>query len=84
MAQQTAVEWLDNELWKLRLKVRGQEISIDIYFKEEAKLILQAKEMEKQQKKDAWVDGNGTQRCIANKEVDECFDNYYTEVYGKE
>jgi len=44
----------------------------------------QAKEMEKEQKKDAWVDGNHTQRCIANKEVDECFDNYYTEVYGKE
>jgi hypothetical protein len=45
-------------------------------------LIQRAKEMDKEQKKDAWVDGNHTQRCIANKEVDECFDNYYTEVYG--
>jgi hypothetical protein len=81
MAQQTAVEWLDNELWKLRLKVRGQEISIDIYFKEEAKLILQSKEMEKQRIINAFdcaLFGHGI-----NGEPCASGGKYYTQTYGK-
>jgi len=55
--KQTAVDLLDNELWNLRLKLRGGEISFDLYFEQEAKLIVQAKEMEKQQIKDAYEQG---------------------------
>jgi hypothetical protein len=58
MEQQTGVEWLDNELWKLRLKLRGGEISIKFYLEEERRLILQAKEMEKQQIETAKILGH--------------------------
>jgi hypothetical protein len=58
MAQQTAVEWLDNELWKLRLKLRGGEISIKFYLEQEARLIIQAKQMEKEQRKNDITDYN--------------------------
>jgi hypothetical protein len=58
MAQQTAVEWLDNELWKLRLKLRGGEVSIKFYLEQEARLILQAKGMEKEQRKNDITDYN--------------------------
>jgi hypothetical protein len=49
MSKQTAVEWLDNELWALKLKLRGGEISLDFYFEQKIKLINQAKKMEKEQ-----------------------------------
>lgn len=74
MAQQTAVDWFHNELYKFingNSEFNGPQI------------LEQAKEIEKQQKKDAWVDGNGTQRCITSKEEDECFDDYYEITYGK-
>jgi hypothetical protein len=79
MAQQTAVEWFAE-----RLTLNGLADYLTV--EEESlynKLKEQAKEMEKKQKKRAWVDGNGTQMCITSKEVDECFDDYYTETYGK-
>lgn len=57
MTQQTAVEWLDNELWKIRLKLRGGEISIGLYSEQEVKLIEQAKQMEKQQIVDSFDAG---------------------------
>jgi hypothetical protein len=73
--KQTAVEWLDNQLWNLRLKLRGGEISFNLYFEQEVKLIEQAKEMEKQQKIDAY----DYHRCIGNFENGE---QYYNETYG--
>lgn len=42
----TAVEWFDDELWELRLKLRGGEISIQLYCEEELRLIKQAKQMD--------------------------------------
>lgn len=44
--KQTAVKWLDKELWSLRLQLRGGEISIQDFGKQEIKLLEQAKEME--------------------------------------
>jgi hypothetical protein len=70
MAQQTAVEWLIKELGIVDDSLLFPKVE-------------QAKEMEKEQNKDAWVDGNGTQRCITSKEEDECFDDYYEITYGK-
>jgi hypothetical protein len=67
MAQQTAVEWFYQRILANNIEAVYQ----------------QAKKMEKQQKKYAWVDGNGTQMCITSKDVDECFDDYYTQTYGK-
>jgi hypothetical protein len=79
MAQHTAVEWLDNELWKLRLKLRGGEVSIKFYLKQEARLILQAEEMFQQQIEAAWKRGDGEHDKVA----DELSKKYYTETYGK-
>jgi hypothetical protein len=80
MAQQTAVEWFAE-----RLTLNGLADYLTV--EEESlynKLKEQAKEMEKKQKKRAWVDGNGTQMCITSKDVDECFDDYYNENYKSE
>ena len=71
---QTSVEWLDNELWKLRLNLRGGEVSIKFYLEQEARLILQAKEMEKEQHKYTWYDSR-VNTCIP-------FEDYYTQTYG--
>jgi hypothetical protein len=75
---QTSVEWLDNELWKLRLKLRGGEISIKFYFEQEVKLIEQAKEMEKQQAFEFWQGGI---KCT--EEGGKSFDQYYNETFKK-
>jgi hypothetical protein len=78
MAQQTAVEWLDNKLWKLRLKLRAGKISIKFYLEQEARLILQAKEMFQEQIEDSFVAGDerGTKDIPFNAE------QYYTQTYG--
>jgi hypothetical protein len=69
--KQTAVEWL-------ALYIKGiTNLNCN-------EVIDQAKAMEKEQQKDAWVDGNNTEICRRSIEVDECFNYYYTEVYGKE
>jgi|LakMenE01Jun11ns_1017448.scaffolds.fasta_scaffold9198005_2 beta-phosphoglucomutase-like phosphatase (HAD superfamily) len=72
MAQQTAVEQLENYMIE------------NFHLTEEALYeFKQAKEMEKQQKKAAWVDGIKTQRIIKSTEVDKYFEQYYTQTYGK-
>lgn len=50
----TSVEWLDNELWKLRLLLRSGDITYRLYFVEEEKLFQQAKEKNKKEIIDAW------------------------------
>jgi hypothetical protein len=72
MAQKTAVEWLHLKLKEWANLHSGFDT-----------LIQQAKEMEKQQKKAAWVDGIKTQRIIKSTEVDKYFEQYYTQTYGK-
>jgi hypothetical protein len=74
----TAVEWLDNELWKLRLKLRGAEISFDFYCEQEVKLIKQAKAMEKEQIEDAYWEG-GQDVPMSAKQCKQ----YYNETYGE-
>jgi len=76
MAQQTAVEQLYERLERMIPRT-------EMYNRDKIIYLEQAKEMEKKQKKRAWVDGNDTQRCITSKEVDECFDIYYNETYEK-
>ena len=70
MAQQTSVEQLINYM-KENFHLTDESLQ----------KFEQAKEMEKQQMKWAWVDGNDTDRCIRSTEVDECFDDYYTQTY---
>lgn len=80
MEQQTAVEWLDIELWKLRLKLRGGEISLGLYGEQEVKIIEQAKAMEKEQIIETWKHGNLPTflgRVLTAEE-------YYNETFGGE
>lgn len=80
MENLTAVEWLDDEMWKLRLLFRSGDISIPLYFQKEEKLFEQAKQMEKQQLIDAhtigYVIGGG------NGDLYDC-KQYIEETYGK-
>jgi hypothetical protein len=79
MPLQTSVEWLDSELWKLRLKLRGEEISLTFYCEQEVKLIEKAKEMEKEQITYAY--NNGVDDAYADEY--RAMDDYYTQTYKK-
>jgi hypothetical protein len=84
MAQQTAVEWLVKQLTILDKELDGRRKNEDatVFKLNPNKLYEQAKEMDKLQKKGAWVDGIKTQRIIKSTEVDEYFEQYYTQNYG--
>jgi len=83
MSKQTAVEWLDNELWALKLKLRGGEISLDFYFEQKIKLINHAKQMEKEHIMDAHIAGMEFIAVDPNKYVEDA-EQYYNETYKKE
>jgi hypothetical protein len=82
MSKQTAVEWLDNELWALKLKLRGGEISLDFYFEQKIKLINQAKQMEKEQIKEAYM--SALPYGLEYSHYDKYANKYYNETYKKE
>jgi len=78
--KQTAVEWYESKLIQLDIDFGGHKN----YWIKRKEIRDQAKAMEKEQQKDAWVDGNNTEICRRSIDVDECFNYYYAEVYGKE
>lgn len=83
MVQQTAVDWLAKELWSLRLQLRGGEISIQDFGKQEIKLLEQAKQIEEEQIAESWNDGNFLGR---NPNILADYDNgkkYFIETYKK-
>ena len=73
--QQTAVEWLINELQKTRDYQRvineANQSSTSV-----RDVIDQAKEMEKEKLEDAWVEG------VKNWNPSKSFEQYYNEKYG--
>jgi hypothetical protein len=79
MPLQTSVEWLDSELWKLRLKLRGEEISLTFYFEQEVKLIEQAKEMHKEEITEAHLQGLFAKHTMRGEAQAE---QYYTQTYN--
>jgi len=74
MKQQTAVEWLYNELSKNNTSID----SVIERINKESSIWEQAKEMEEQQMLEFW---NGGIDCT---EGGVCFDQYYNETYKKE
>ena len=79
MAQQTAVEWLIEQM----IKEISKHISIEITPRG-SELIEQAKQMEKEQISKAWDDGDYA--YFYSKETGREFENgeqYYNETYGK-
>ena len=77
MAQQTAVEWLEQEINRIGIK----ESNTPQWLTE---LYEQAKQMEKEQISKAWDDGDYA--YFHSKETGRDFDNgeqYYNETYNK-
>jgi len=74
---QTAVEWLEQEIRKLNIKVDGaiQDSAI--------KILEQAKQMEREQHKDTWDAGmsEGIGTTMGSLDYDGEFINYYNETY---
>ena len=66
MSTQTAVEWLEDQIFK-----SAKFIDIDLF-----QVIEQAKEMEKEQMLDSWVDGT------IHWDSEKTFEQYYNETYG--
>ena len=76
MVQQTAVEWLENNL------IGNPHFEED--FRHNRKVFEQAKQMEKEQISKAWDDGDYA--YFYSKETGRDFDNgeeYYNETYGE-
>ena len=76
--KQTAVEWYEQEINLLIEKYQSNEISQREFITMKHNLFYQAKEMEKQQIKDAWEDAEGY-NDLTNKNLAE---QYYNETYG--
>jgi hypothetical protein len=78
--KQTAVEWFVNEIKVARKLCDDQSMEMDIWHTLDILIAKgeQAKEMEKEQMIDAWVDGNDNEP----KEVTEDFaEQYYNEQF---
>jgi hypothetical protein len=79
MKKQTAVEWLDKQIDKVwKGDIMYMELPRNIYYK----LIEQAKEMEKQQIKDAYQEGDWDEYYIEENKI--WSEQYYNETYKDE
>mgnify|MGYP000429196251 CR=1 FL=1 len=79
MAQQTAVEWLQDNCFETyldgKIYCNGKEITYEIQ---------QAKAMEKERIVNAWDDGSETEyQYHVNGEFRKCSHDYYNETFNK-
>ena len=74
--QQTAVEWLSQKVLHREWELLTQE--------KKRKILEQAKEMDREQKKHAydWGETNGADECNGDGATHENFEQYYQETYG--
>jgi hypothetical protein len=79
--QQTAVEWLANESWQLKVQLENEEISVDEYAVAYVRLLYKAKEMEKKQIINSFWNGDNTD-CTSEQNIEEFAEQYYNETYG--
>lgn len=80
--KQTAVEWLVVQLLIYGDKAFNKEISLGEYHIKKEELIEQAKEMEKEQIKNAFWNGDNSD-CTSEQNSFEFAEQYYNETYGK-
>lgn len=71
--KQTAVEWFTNQLEKHYV---FQDIKNTTAF-------LHAKQMEKEQIKDAWIDGDNSD-CLSEQDSSDFAEQYYNETFNTE
>jgi len=79
--QQTAVEWFGIEMGKLFAQYHGKIICIGEFHKKRFELEEKAKEMEKEQIKNAFCNGDNTD-CTSEQNIKEFAEQYYNETYG--
>jgi hypothetical protein len=88
--KQTAVEWFFNEMENLRVKAEITNMDGNDFIIAKVKLLQQAKEMEKQQKKDFFNAGvrYGSGSVMANEWGEDTeeynFEQYYNETFKSE
>jgi hypothetical protein len=73
--KQTAVDWLVQELSK-----KG-DYGLSFYLEHKDE-IIQAKEMEKEQIKDAWIDGDNSD-CLSEQDSSDFAEQYYNETFNQ-
>jgi hypothetical protein len=84
MSKQTAVEWYIEENEKMLVLFYDGLITGNDLSDKKQELLTQAKQMEREQHSDTWIDSR-----VEDKENDyigkqKSFDEYFTETYGKE
>ena len=72
MAQQTAVEWLD----------RWFRDNPEATHEEGGKALQQAKQMEKEQHQNTWIDSRIEDLSEGSIRKEKSFEQYYNEIYG--
>jgi hypothetical protein len=80
MAQQTAVEFYADKQLELHQKLKDNQISMIDFVVQSRDLLIQAKEMEKQQIEAAYKNGDGVHDEVADKLAKQ----YYTKTYTNE
>ena len=78
MAQQTAVEWLENKFQKFLSYYEGNHKAEPYTIQELSNDFEQAKQMEREQIKNAYIVGS-----VDELPYDEDAQQYYTKTYGK-
>lgn len=84
--QQTAVEFYDQQLHILDLRLKSGSITIGEYFTLKSELFAQSKQMEKEQMDKACGDwwNEGASYMYEGKRKYESFEQYYESKYGKD
>ena len=82
MAQQTAVEWYADELLGLMLELATNTISESEYHIKRKKAFEQAKEIEKDQIMDGFINGDKTD-CMEHEDICVYAEQYYNETYER-
>lgn len=82
--KQTAVEILCNELTRLRFQFDTEMITVIEYIRAKEQAEQKAKELDKQQIKDAWTDGNCNTDLKGNPSANYAIsaEHYYNQKYG--
>jgi hypothetical protein len=79
--KQTAVEWLEDALSNLNTDICNTKMTFEEYHKIRIGIWVQAKQMEKEQKRDSFNESRLTNPMIGFKHNN--FEQYYNETYGK-
>lgn len=75
--KQTAIQWLADEIIILEERLRQEKINLNDFMDLKDDLVTKALELEEEQIKDAWNDGNNRHSGIGDSET------YYDEITKK-